>query len=95
MSALRGGPAPTEEGFLREVGSSGALYVGSPETVAQKITETLRVVGATRFDLNYAPGGVSHGRVLTSIHLYGSSVIPRVRALMPPAQGPGADPPRT
>jgi hypothetical protein len=33
----RGFATPTKEQFLHEVGPHGALYIGSPETVAQKI----------------------------------------------------------
>jgi alkanesulfonate monooxygenase SsuD/methylene tetrahydromethanopterin reductase-like flavin-dependent oxidoreductase (luciferase family) len=79
-------PAATEEKFLREIGPDGALYIGSPETVAQKIAATLRMVGATRFDLQYGMGGLPHDALLTNIRLYGTSVIPRVRALLSAAE---------
>ncbi len=58
--SVPGAAAPSEESFLREIGRNGALYVGSPEMVAQKITETVRTVGATRFDLEYGMGGAPH-----------------------------------
>ena len=60
----------------------GALYVGSPETVAQKIATNLRTLSATRFDLKYGAGGLSHETLMTNIELYGHQVIPRVRELM-------------
>ncbi len=41
---------------------SGALYVGSPETVAQKIAATVRTLGIDRFDLKYASGPQPHAR---------------------------------
>src|SRR6266481_4112980 len=46
IAAERGFAIPTEESFDAETGPDGALYVGSPETVAQKIAANLRVLGA-------------------------------------------------
>jgi alkanesulfonate monooxygenase SsuD/methylene tetrahydromethanopterin reductase-like flavin-dependent oxidoreductase (luciferase family) len=60
----------------------GALYVGSPETVAQKIAANLIALGANRFDLKYGMGGLSHEALMKNIELYGTQVIPRVRALL-------------
>src|ERR1700676_1015517 len=40
----RGFALPTEESFDWETGPHGALYVGSPETVAQKIATNLRAL---------------------------------------------------
>jgi alkanesulfonate monooxygenase SsuD/methylene tetrahydromethanopterin reductase-like flavin-dependent oxidoreductase (luciferase family) len=56
--------------------------VGSPETVAQKIASTVRAIGASRFDLKYSAGPLSHERLMTCIELYGTVVIPRVRELL-------------
>ncbi len=77
-----GFPVPTPESFAYEVGPQGALYVGSPETVAQKIAANLKVLGANRFDLKYGMGGLSHEALMTNIELYGTQVIPRVRELL-------------
>ncbi len=78
----RGWPAYSRARFQQEVGPGGALYVGSPERVAQKISETLRVLGASRFDLKYATGELGHEPMLRSIELYATEVVPRVRALL-------------
>ncbi|GAA4526286.1 LLM class flavin-dependent oxidoreductase [Brachybacterium paraconglomeratum] len=61
---------------------NGALYAGSPETVAQKIASTIRTLGVDRFDLKYANGPMPHQRLMESIELYGTVVIPRVRELL-------------
>jgi probable LLM family oxidoreductase len=82
VSKVRGFAVPTEESFKREVGPDGALYVGSPETVAQKIAGNLRLLGANRFDLKYGMGGLSHQALMTNIELYGTRVAPRVRELL-------------
>jgi probable LLM family oxidoreductase len=81
-SKIRGFAIPTKESFLHEVGPHGALYVGSPETVAQKIAANLTALGATRFDLKYGMGGLAHHALMTNIELYGTQVIPRVRELL-------------
>jgi alkanesulfonate monooxygenase SsuD/methylene tetrahydromethanopterin reductase-like flavin-dependent oxidoreductase (luciferase family) len=60
----------------------GALYAGSPETVAQKIAATITALGIERFDLKYASGPMPHEQLMESIRLYGTEVIPRVRELL-------------
>jgi probable LLM family oxidoreductase len=81
-SKIRGFAVPTKESFMYEIGPQGALYVGSPETVAQKIAANLTALGANRFDLKYGMGGLSHETLMTNIELYGTQVIPRVRELL-------------
>jgi probable LLM family oxidoreductase len=67
--------------FEREV-AHGALFVGAPETVAAKIAKTVRTLGLTRFDLKYSSGTLPHEKLMGSIELYGTQVIPRVRELL-------------
>ena len=47
VSKTRGFAVPTKESFLHETDPDGALYVGSPETVARKIAANLPALGAT------------------------------------------------
>lgn len=68
--------------FEQEAGPSGSLYVGSPETVATKMAATIRTLGLDRFDLKYGNGPLPHSALMTSIELYGTQVIPRVRELL-------------
>jgi probable LLM family oxidoreductase len=84
LGPSRGFPTPTPEFFEREVGPRGALYVGSPETVARKIAEYLPVLRATRFDMKFGMPGMTQASLLKSIELYGTTVIPRVRELLAP-----------
>ena len=65
--------------FEREAGPDGALFVGSPETVATKIARTMTALGLTRFDMKYANGTMPHDTLMTSIELYGTKVVPLVR----------------
>ncbi|MEK5478544.1 LLM class flavin-dependent oxidoreductase [Paenibacillus sp. FSL R5-0407] len=57
----------------------GALYVGDPETVAQKIIHLRKNVGITRFMLHCPLGTMPHEDVMRSIELLGTEVAPRVR----------------
>jgi probable LLM family oxidoreductase len=82
IGADRGWPPMARSEFDREAGPHGSLYVGSPETVAQKIASTVRAIDASRFDLKYSAGPLSHERLMTCIELYGTAVIPRVRELL-------------
>jgi len=82
VAKTRGFAIPTKESFMSEVGPRGALYVGSPETVAQKVAANLTALGASRFDLKYGMGGLSHEALMRNIELYGTQVIPRVRELL-------------
>lgn len=82
MSKIRGFAIPTKESFMAEVGPRGALYVGSPETVAHKIAHNLTALGANRFELKYGMVGLTNRSLITNIELYGTQVIPRVRELL-------------
>ena len=77
----RGWGPTTKAHYLQEV-QHGSMYVGSPETVAQKIAYAVRAVGASRFDLKYANGPMPHSKLMHGIELYATQVIPRVRELL-------------
>lgn len=81
IGAERGWPAPTRAQFEREI-ESGSLYVGSPETVARRIAETVSALGVQRFEMKYSAGPLSHRHLLRSLELLGTEVAPRVRALL-------------
>ncbi|GAA2373763.1 oxidoreductase [Catellatospora methionotrophica] len=77
----RGWP-PTNRARFEAEADEGSLYVGSPETVAQKIAATVRTLGVNRFELKYSAGTLPHDHLMTSIGLYGEQVVPRVRELL-------------
>jgi len=81
IGALRGWPPVTRSEFDREV-ASGSMYVGSAETVAQKMARTIHDMGVGRFDMIYTSGTQSIKDRLRSVELYGTTVIPRVRELL-------------
>jgi probable LLM family oxidoreductase len=68
--------------FEHAAGPDGALFVGSPETVARKIAATVKALGLSRFDLKYSNGGLPHDKLMKSLELYGTKVVPRVRDLL-------------
>ncbi len=69
----------TEEQARGQLGAEGAVYCGSPETVAAKIVDTLQVLGASRFQLKYSMGTLPHNLRAECIRLYAEEVVPRVR----------------
>ena len=81
IGAERGWPPMTRAEFDREI-EHGSLYVGSPETVARKIAAMAKPLGLARFDLKYSAGPLPHERLMRSVELYGSKVIPLVRDLL-------------
>ena len=78
----RGWPPLSRDQFEAEAGQHGALMVGSPETVAQKIARSARELGLDRFDLKYSLGTLPHEHLMESIRLYGTEVAPRVHELL-------------
>lgn len=72
------GPA-TRASFDAMCGPSGALFVGSPETVAAKIADAVDTLGLARFDLKYSLGTLPHEALMRCIRLYGERVVPLVR----------------
>ncbi len=79
IGAERGWPPMTRRAFESEV-EAGAMYVGSAETVAKKVIETVKGLGLDRFDIKYSAGTLSHEAMVKSIELFGAQVVPRVRA---------------
>jgi alkanesulfonate monooxygenase SsuD/methylene tetrahydromethanopterin reductase-like flavin-dependent oxidoreductase (luciferase family) len=81
IGAERGWPPMRRAEFDHEA-EHGSLYVGAPETVARRIAATAKTLGASRFDLKYSAGMLSHEKLMQCITLYGSKVIPLVREML-------------
>jgi alkanesulfonate monooxygenase SsuD/methylene tetrahydromethanopterin reductase-like flavin-dependent oxidoreductase (luciferase family) len=64
-----------------EVGRSprGALVVGSPEEVTEKILYEHELFGHQRFMAQISVGALSHDKVMRAIELFGTEVAPAVR----------------
>jgi len=78
----RGWGAMTREQFDALTGLRGALAVGSPEQVAEKILFQHEVFGHQRYLMQSSLGAAPHREVLRSIELLGTEVAPVVRAEM-------------
>ncbi|WP_439593252.1 LLM class flavin-dependent oxidoreductase [Microbacterium sp.] len=78
----RGWPPYNRLRFQHDIGPEGSIYAGSPETVARKIADTVRTLGAERFDLKFSTGTLSHDKLMRSIELYGTKVTPLVREML-------------
>ena len=78
----RGWPPYSRMRFQHDVGPEGALYVGSPETVARKIATTVRTLGSARFDMKFSTGTLSHEKLMRSVELFGTKVQPLVRDML-------------
>lgn len=81
IGSTRGWPPMKKEHFDQEV-AYGSLYIGSPETVAQKMAKTIKALGINRFDLVYGGGPMPASARLHMIELYAKKVIPRIRELL-------------
>jgi probable LLM family oxidoreductase len=81
IGAERGWPPVTRAHFDQEA-DGGSLYVGAPETVARRIAATAKALGIERFDMKYSSGTLPHDKLMRSIELYGTKVIPLVREML-------------
>ncbi len=82
IGAERGWPPYTRMQFQHDVGPEGAVYAGSPETVARKLAQTAGALDLDRFDLKFSNGTLAHEKMLRSIELYGEKVAPLVHDML-------------
>ena len=75
----RGWPSYTRSSYDTARSLEGSLYVGDPQTVAEKIIYLRKNVGITRFMLHVPLGTMPHADVMRAIELLGTKVAPIVR----------------
>ncbi|VPE99767.1 coenzyme F420-dependent N5,N10-methylene tetrahydromethanopterin reductase-like protein [Streptococcus pneumoniae] len=68
------------EQYLEQVGPNGAMFVGNPDQVAEKLIRMIEDLGLDRFMLHLPLGSMPHDQVLRAIELFGTQVAPKVRA---------------
>jgi alkanesulfonate monooxygenase SsuD/methylene tetrahydromethanopterin reductase-like flavin-dependent oxidoreductase (luciferase family) len=73
-------PPTTREQFDRLRSRSGALVLGSPDDVIEKLLFEHQLFGYSRFCLQISFGGIPHEQVLRAIELLGTRVAPALRA---------------
>jgi probable LLM family oxidoreductase len=76
----RGWPPSGQREYEALRSPSGALAVGSPEQVAEKILHEHELFRHDRYIAQMSVGAVAHADVLRSIELFGTRVAPLVRA---------------
>ncbi len=75
----RGWPPVTRGQFESMIAPKGALVVGGPETVAEKLFRHSEALGGVdRFTFQMDNAGLSHQQLLHSIELIGTKVIPLI-----------------
>lgn len=82
----RGWGTMTRDAYDAQVAPEGALYVGSPQQIIEKILHSHEVFGHDRFVLQLGTGTIPHREMLTAIELYASEVIPAVRSALASGQ---------
>lgn len=75
----RGWPPPSRRQFDAERSPQGALLIGSPQQVIDKILFEHELLGNTRFLIQFSVGTLPHAVVMRAIELFGTVVAPAVR----------------
>ncbi len=79
----RGWPPTTRAQFNAVNGPTGALIVGDPVTVAEKIRYYDEVLGGiARLNLQMSVAALPHAKLMRAIELFGSKAAPVVRAML-------------
>ena len=90
----RGWAPPTRQRFDGERSAHGALLVGSPQEVIDKMLYEHQLFGYDRFLMQMTVGTMPHESVMRSIELYGTVVAPAVRKALASTGVAMADSPR-
>jgi probable LLM family oxidoreductase len=84
----RGWPPPTRRQFEAECSPRGALLVGSPQEIIDKIVYEHELFGNQRFLMQMSVGTMPHAKMMHAIELLGTVVAPAVRKAVA-SDGPG------
>jgi probable LLM family oxidoreductase len=84
----RGWPPSGRAQYEALTAADGAVALGSPEEVAEKILMEHELFANDRYVGQFSVGAVEHNYVLKAIELFGTEVAPRVRAEL---EGPAHD----
>jgi len=81
----RGWPPTSRAQFEAARGPHGALFVGSPAEVADKMLAARELFGIDRLLIQMAIGVLDHRRLMQAIELLGTRVLPELRKAAPAA----------
>jgi probable LLM family oxidoreductase len=85
----RGWPSMTRGHFNAQLGPTGALLVGDPETVVEKILQVNEALGGiSRLTFQMSVAALPHAKMLRAIELLGTDVAPMVRNSLASIQSP-------
>ena len=83
----RGWPPTTRAHFNAQLGPNGALLVGDPETVVEKIVQVNHALGGiSRLTFQMSVAALPHAKMLRAIELLGTEVAPMVRSSLVSSQ---------
>jgi probable LLM family oxidoreductase len=92
----RGWPPVTRAHYHAQLGPSGALLVGDPDTVAEKILRLDAALGGiSRLSFQMSVAALPHAKLLRAIELLGTQVAPGVRTALASGSGPAPLPKRS
>jgi len=79
IGAERGWQPATRAQFDASIGPNGALFVGEPAELVDKILAMHEIFGFSRFAIQMAVGIIGHEHVMRAIELLGTRVAPEIR----------------
>ena len=80
MAKERGWPPVTRADFDAQRGREGALLVGSPDEVAEKVARHSEALGGiSRISFQMNPASLPHGKLMRAIEAIGDRVAPALR----------------
>jgi probable LLM family oxidoreductase len=86
----RGWPPMSRDAFDQMRSPGGAMVLGTPEQVTEKILRIHELFGNQRYLNHFSVGTVDHAAVMRSIELFGTEVAPAVRAEVARREAPAA-----
>lgn len=84
----RGWPRMSRQNYDAATSLRGALLVGSPEEVIEKILYQYEIFGHQRFLMQASVGAMPHHKIMHAIELFGTKVAPVVRRETAPSPRP-------
>jgi len=80
----RGWPAVTRAGFDAQRGPKGALLIGSPDEVVEKILRHSEALGGvSRFTFQMNAASLPHAKLMKAIEMLGTQVAPALHKKLP------------
>jgi alkanesulfonate monooxygenase SsuD/methylene tetrahydromethanopterin reductase-like flavin-dependent oxidoreductase (luciferase family) len=80
----RGWPPPSRDRYEAERSPRGAMLVGDPQEVVDKILWEHELFRLDRFLIQFSVGTMPHAKMMRCIELFGTKVAPAVRLALGP-----------